>query len=178
MMFLVMHNADGSTTVPLTSTPTALSYTPDNKKITLTWTDMPYAARYVVKNAAGVAVCETTSNTCDVSGLRNGRIDTYTVTAYSYAGVASTSSTSVRAAAGFSLGITTAKLRQKVALSKIVSTPSKGTKTWKVTAGQCRVVGKRLIMPTKKGRCTLQLSVARKSPYPKMSTKVVITVSK
>ena len=178
MLFIVRYNADGSTTVPLTSTPTALSYTPDNKKITLTWTDMPYAARYVVKNAAGVAVCETTSNTCDVSGLRNGRIDTYTVTAYNYAGVASTTSTSVRAAAGFFLGLNTAKVRQKVALSKIVSTPSKGTKTWKVTSGACRISGKRLVMPTKKGRCMLHLSVGKKSPYLKMSIKVVLTVTK
>jgi hypothetical protein len=178
MMFLVMHNADGSTTVPLTSAPTAMSYTPGNKKITLAWTDMPYAARYVVKNTAGTTVCETTSSTCDVAGLRNGRITTYTVTAYNYEDVAATSTTSVKAAAGFLLGTSTAKERQKVALSKIVSTPSKGTKTWKVTAGQCRVVGKRLVMPTKKGRCTLQLSVARKSPYPKMSIKVAITVTK
>jgi hypothetical protein len=34
------------------------------------------------------------------------------------------------------------------------------------------------VMPNKKGRCTLQLSVSRKKPYPKMSTKVIITVSK
>lgn len=139
---------------------------------------MPYAARYVVKNTAGATVCDTTSSTCDVAGLRNGRITTYTVTAYNYEDVAATSTTSVKAVAGFLLGTSTAKERQKVALSKIVSTPSKGTKTWKVTAGQCRVVGKRLVMPTKKGRCTLQLSVGRKSPYPKMSIKVAITVAK
>jgi hypothetical protein len=99
------------------------------------------------------------------------------VTAYNYEDVAATSTTSVKAAAGFLLGTSTVKVRQKVALSKIVSTPSKGTKTWRVTAGQCRVVGKRLVMPTTKGRCTLQLSVGKKAPYPKMSIKMVVVTT-
>jgi hypothetical protein len=178
MLFIVRYNADGSTTVPLAAAPTALSYVPGNKRITLTWTDMPNVGRYVVKNAAGATVCETVSNSCEVTGLRNGRLVTYIVQSYSHIGVVSTDASSVRAMAGFTIGVTTAKVRKKVKLTSVVSTPSKGEKTWKVTSGQCRISGTRLVMPNKKGRCTLQLSVSRKKPYPKMSTKVIITVSK
>jgi hypothetical protein len=178
MNFIVRYQADGSTAVPIPSAPTSASYAPGNKKATLQWETMSHAARYVVKNAAGAIVCDTTTTSCDVTGLRNGRFGTFTITAYNYLNVASASSTSVNAMGGFLVKTTSWKVRSKPRLSSIVTTPSKGAKTWRVTSGACRVSGKKIVMPTKKGRCTLQLSVARKSPYPKMSTKVVITVSK
>jgi hypothetical protein len=178
MNFIVRYQADGSTAVPIPSAPTSASYAPGNKKATLQWETMSHAARYVVKNAAGAIVCDTTTTSCDVTGLRNGRFGTFTITAYNYLNVASASSTSVNAMGGFLVKTTSWKVRSKPRLSSIVTTPSKGAKTWRVTSGACRVGGKKIVMPTKKGRCTLQLSVSRKKPYPKMSTKVIITVSK
>jgi surface protein len=164
--------------VETTSAPTSFTYKPTNKKISLAWTAMPYATRYVVKNSSGTTVCETTLNTCDVNGLRNGRVVTYTVTAYNSQNDPASTTTSVRAAAGFSIKLNSAKVRQKILLRKIMSTPSKGQKTWKVSAGQCQIVGKKLITPSKKGRCTLKLTVDRKSPYPKMATKVSLSITR
>lgn len=177
MLFIVQYNADGSTTVPLTSTPTTASYTPGNKKLTLQWTAMRHASRYVVTRA-GTTVCDTTTTSCEVTGLRNGRASTYVITAYNSAGVASSSTTSVKAMAGFTSGVSTAKVRKKVALLKIVSTPSKGSVTWKVTSGNCKISGKRLVMPKKPGKCRLQMRVAKKRPYPAMSTTVVVSVTR
>jgi len=178
MLFIVRYDANGSLAVPLAAAPTTTSYTPGNKKATLQWTAMRHATRYVVKSSAGVTVCDTTTTSCDVTGLRNGRFSTFTITSYNSAGVASTSSASVNAMGGFLVKTTSWKVRSKPRLSSIVTTPSKGKKTWRVTSGGCRVSGSKLLMPTKKGRCTLTLSVAKKSPYPKMSTTIRITVTK
>ena len=178
MNFIVRYQADGSTAVPIPSAPTSASYAPGNKKATLQWETMSHAARYVVKNVAGAIVCDTTTTSCDVTGLRNGRFGTFTITSYNSAGVASSTATSINAMGGFLVKATSWKVRSKPRLSSIVTTPSKGAKTWRVTSGACRVSGKKIVMPTKKGRCTLTLSVAKKSGYPKMSTTIRITLRK
>ena len=178
MLFIVRYDVNGSLAVPLATAPTTASYTPGNKKATLQWAAMRHATRYVVKSSAGVTVCDTTTTSCDVTGLRNGRFSTFTITSYNSAGVASTSSTSANAMGGFLVKTTSWKVRGKPRLSSIVTTPSKGAKIWRVTSGGCRVSGSKLLMPTKKGRCNLTLSVAKKSPYPKMSTTIRITVTK
>ncbi len=178
MFFVVRYNADESTTVPLTTAPTTVSYLPGNKRATLQWTAPLQAARFVVKNKSGVTVCDTKTTTCDVTGLRNGRFSTFTITSYNAAGVASSTATSIKAMGGFLVKTTSWKVRSKPKLSDIVTTPSKGKKTWRVTSGPCRVSGKKLLMPSKKGRCTLNLSVAKKSSYPKISTTIRVTVTK
>jgi len=178
MFFIVRYNADESTTVPLTTAPTTVSYLPGNKRATLQWTAPLQAARFIVKNKAGVKVCDTTTTTCDVTGLRNGRFSTFTITSYNAAGVASSTATSIKAMGGFLVKTTTWKVRSKPKLSEIVTSPSKGKKTWRVTAGTCRISGSKIVMPTKKGRCTVTLSIAKKSIYPAMSTTIRITVTK
>lgn len=186
-LFVVRYNADGSTTVPpapapttmpTTSAPTTLAYTPGNKKVTLTWTAMPNATRYVVTNSSGVTVCDTVATTCEVTGLRNGRAVTYSVVAYNVIGVVSTTATSVRAMAGFRLGVSTVKVKKRLTLTRIVSTPSRGKKTWRVTAGKCRISGTRLVAPTKRGRCTVELRVAKRGSYPAMKTSIRVTVTR
>ena len=178
MLFIVRYDANGSLAVPLTNAPTSASYTPGNKKATLQWTAMRHATRYVVKSAAGTTVCDTSTTSCDVIGLRNGRFSTFTITSYNSAGIASSTATSINAMGGFLVKTTSWKVRSKPKLSDIVTTPSKGAKTWRVTSGTCRISGKKIVMPTKKGRCTLQLSVTKKSGYPKMSTKITVTATK
>jgi len=178
MLFIVRYDANGSLAVPLTTAPTTVSYLPGNKRATLQWTAPLQATRFVVKNKTGVTVCDTTTTSCDVTGLRNGRFSTFTITSYNSAGVASTSSTSINAMGGFLVKTTSWKVRSKPKLSDIVTTPSKGKKTWQVTSGTCRISGKKIVMPTKKGRCTVKLSVAKKSGYPKMSTTIRLTVMK
>jgi hypothetical protein len=178
MFFIVRYNADESTTVPLTTAPTTVSYLPGNKRATLQWTAPLQATRFVVKNKTGATMCDTKTPSCDLTGLRNGRFSTFMITSYNAAGVASTTTSSVKAMGGFLVKTTSWQVRSKPKLSNIVTTPSKGKKTWRVTSGECRVSGSKLLMPTKKGRCTLTLSVAKKSTYPAMSTTIRVTVTK
>ena len=177
MNFIVRYQADGSTAVPVPASPTTASYAPGNRKATLQWTAMPHAARYVVTRA-GTTVCDTTTTSCDVTGLRNGRFTTFSISAYNYLNVASPTSTSVRAMGGFLVKGTTWKAKRKPKLSSIVTTTSRGTKSWRVKSGACRISGSRLVMPTKPGRCRLQMRVAKKRTYSAMSTTVVVSVTR
>lgn len=175
---IIRHNADGSLNVPVPSAPIVETYVPGNKQVSLQWDSQKYGSRYVVTDQSGVTKCDTTTTSCEITGLRNGKTYIFNVTAYNSAGVPSTTATSVQVVPGFQVKTTTWRIRKKAKLASIVTTPSKGKKSWRVLSGKCRVSGKRLIMPTKKGRCRLQLTVAQKKPYPKMTTKVIITVTK
>lgn len=155
-----------------------ITYKTGNKKITFSFPTIPNASRYLLTNSAGRTVCDTAATSCIVRNLGNGKASTYSFGFQDTSGAVQTGIDSVRAMAGFKLGASVAKVRKKVTLTKFVSTPSKGGKTWRVTKGQCRISGRKLVMPTKAGRCTLKLSVAKKATYPAMSTSVRITVTR
>jgi hypothetical protein len=158
------------------SAPSSVSYRTGNAQVTLRWSAVSGAAAYVVTTTNGTQVCATTSTNCVVNKLRNGRAYNYNVFAVNADGVRSATSTAVSARPGFQVKITTVKTKRSVSLSSIVTTPSKGRKTWTVTSGACRINGARLVTPTKKGSCKVRLSTARSGPYAAMSTTINISV--
>lgn len=188
MLFVVGYNAAGTTATPTTTTttiapalvlaPARVSYVTGNKKVTLTWTAVSGAASYVVTTSSGSVACTSTTTSCVLLGRRNGKVYTYNVRAVNSASIPSVDSRVVKAIPGFRLRTTSYKVKKTPLLTSIVSTPSKGTKTWTVVSGNCRRVGSRLLMPTKSGSCRLRLSVAKKGSYPAMRTTVAVTVTK
>lgn len=190
MLFVVGYNATGTTATPTTTTttttiapalvlaPARASYVTGNKKVTLTWTAVSGAASYVVATSSGSVACTSTTTSCVLLGRRNGKVYTYNVRAVNSASIPSVDSRVVKAIPGFRLRTTSYKVKKTPLLTSIVSTPSKGTKTWTVVSGNCRRVGSRLLMPTKSGSCRLRLSVAKKGSYPAMRTTVAVTVTK
>jgi hypothetical protein len=188
MLFVVGYNAAGTTATTTTTTttvapalvlaPTRASYVTGNKKVTVTWAAVSGAASYVVTTSSGSVACTSTTTSCVLSGRRNGKVYTYSVRAVNAAEIPSVDSRQVKAIPGFKLRTTSYKVKKTPLLTSIVSTPSKGTKTWTVVSGNCRKIGARLLMPTKKGSCRLRLSVTKKGSYPAMVTTVAITVTK
>lgn len=188
MLFVVGYNAAGTTATPTTTTttiapalvlaPARASYVTGSKKVTLTWTAVSGAASYVVTTSSGAVACTSTTTSCVLLGRRNGKVYTYNVRAVNSASIPSVDSRVVKAIPGFRLRTTSYKVKKTPLLTSIVSTPSKGTKTWTVVSGNCRRVGSRLLMPTKSGSCRLRLSVAKKGSYPAMTTTVAVTVTK
>jgi uncharacterized delta-60 repeat protein len=158
------------------SAPASVSYRAGNKGVTLRWGAVSGASSYVVTTTTGTQVCATTSTSCVVNRLRNGRAYSYNVFAVNADGVRSTTSTQVSARPGFQVKTATVKAKKTVSLSSIVTTPSKGKKTWTVTSGTCRINGARLVAPTKKGPCKLRLSTAKSGSYDAMSTTITVTV--
>jgi hypothetical protein len=193
MLFIVGYNASGTTatttTTSTTSTtttvapalvmaPTRASYVTGNKKMTLRWTAVPGAASYVVTTSSGAIACTSTTTSCVLSGRRNGKMYTYSVRAVNIAAIPSIDARQVKAIPGFKLRTTSYKIKKTPLLTSIVTTSSKGIKTWTVVSGKCRKIGSRLLMPTKKGSCRLRLRVTKSRSYPAMVTTVAITVTK
>jgi hypothetical protein len=160
----------------LTNAPSPLKYRAANKRVTLRWRAVSGAASYVVTTTRGTQRCETTATSCVISRLRNGKAYTYRVYSVNADGVRSTTGTQVSARPGFQVRSTTVKTKGSVSLSSIVTTPSKGKKTWSVTSGACRINGARLVTPMKKGSCKLRLSTARSGSYAAMSTTINVSV--
>jgi hypothetical protein len=160
----------------LVSAPTSVSYRAANKRVTLRWGAVTGASSYVVTTTRGAHVCAATTTNCVVNRLRNGRAYSYNVFAVNADGARSTTSIQVSARPGFQVRSTTVKARRTVSLSSIVTTPSKGKKTWSVTSGACRINGARLVTPMKKGSCKLRLSTTRSGAYGAMSTTITVTV--
>lgn len=178
MQFIVRYDAAGSTGASVTAAPASASYVTGNKKATFQWSAVTGAVSYAVVDSTGANRCTSTTTSCEVTGLRNGKLYTWVVRSLNAAGVASTESRSVRFIPGFRLRTTTYKVRRTPLLTSIVSTPSKGAKQWRVTSGACRISGSRLVMPTRKGTCRLKLTVAKRGSYPAMSTTVKVTVTR
>jgi hypothetical protein len=164
------------TVAAIVTAPSSVSYRTGNAQVTLEWSAVVGAASYAVTQANGAQVCATTTTSCVVKRLRNGRAYDYNVFAVHANGARSTTSIQVSARPGFQVRSTTVNARRAVSLSLIVTTPSKGRKTWTVTSGRCRISGTRLVAPARAGSCKLRLSTTRSGAYGAMSTTINITV--
>jgi uncharacterized delta-60 repeat protein len=81
-------------------------------------------------------------------------------------------------APNFQVKRTTIKTGKAINLSSVLSTASRGKKTWRVVSGRCSIRGSRLVAPAKAGTCRLRLSTAKHGTFGAMSTTVKISVAK
>ena len=70
----------------------------------------------------------------------------------------------------------TVKPASTTELKKLFNTSSSGSRTYKVVAGTCRVSGARLIAPSAPSMCRVRMTVAARSPFPKLTIAGDITV--
>ena len=67
--------------------------------------------------------------------------------------------------------------KSKTPLSDLLRSPSKGTRTFKIVDGSCKLRNSALVAPAMPGACTLKVSIAAKAPYPTLGFTAIITVS-
>ena len=67
--------------------------------------------------------------------------------------------------------------KTKTPLSELLRSPSKGTRTFKIVNGSCKLRNSSLVAPALPGVCTLKVSIAAKAPYPALGFTSIITVS-
>ncbi len=67
--------------------------------------------------------------------------------------------------------------KTKTPLSELLRSPSKGTRTFKIVNGPCKLRNSALVAPTQPGVCTLKVSIAAKAPYPTLGFTSILTVS-
>jgi hypothetical protein len=81
----------------------------------------------------------------------------------------------ITARPGFVVKKTSVKKKSRTLLSSVVTTVSKGKKTWSET-GRCSISNGRLVAPATKTACYLTLKVAKSPNFPAMSTRVKVVV--
>ena len=86
------------------------------------------------------------------------------------------SATTIREAGAW-FTTTTLPPTTKILLTKLLRSPSKGTRTFKVINGSCKLRNLVLVAPALPGVCTLKFSIAAKAPFPKLGFTTVITIS-
>lgn len=177
-------NSDGTgpaattTVVPAVpqTVPTAAVATSLNAAVTLSWGAVTASnATYVVTSSPPSAGCTTTSTSCAISGLKNGVSYTFSIsTTYGF-GIQSATPKSITARPGFVVRKTAVKRGSRTVLSSILTSPSKGKRTWS-ESGPCSISAGRLVAPKRKTTCLVKLTVAKYRSYPKMSTTLKVTV--
>jgi len=71
----------------------------------------------------------------------------------------------------------TISAKTKTPLSELLRSPSKGTRTFKVINGSCKLRNSALVAPASPGVCTLKVSIAAKAAFPTLGFTSIITVS-
>jgi hypothetical protein len=164
--------ADGIPEVPVTSMSVVGS-----KSVTVAWPAITSSigVTYVVTSTPGNLTCNTTETSCVVSGLKNGVKYTFAITTKTATGQVATAALQLTARPGFTVKKSTVKKKSTSYLSWLLSSVSKGKKTWS-ESGPCSIVGTKLKAPKAAASCVVTLKVAKKGKYPAMSTRLRVTV--
>jgi hypothetical protein len=160
--------------------PSSASSASGDRAVTVSWPaiNATGTVTYVVTATPGGYTCTTTGTTCTFIGLANGTNYVFTIATKNSAGAVSSSTVTVSARPGFVVYVTKVKRSSRTSLARMVGTVSKGTRTYRVTSGKCRIVSGRLVAPAAAGTCKVRVSVARKAPYSAMSTTFSVSVTK
>jgi len=135
-----------------------------------------YQTTYTAQVVGGNRSCTTTTDTCTIKKLVNGKRYRVVVTPSNYVGGGPTSERTAIVVPGINVLRDSVSRKKKVLLSKFITTLSAGRKTYKVTKGGCRISSGYLVAPSRTGSCTLQLSVSASGAYPSMYNTAVIKV--
>ena len=156
--------------------PSTFATSSKNAAVGLTWTasSVP-GATYIVTSSPPSGGCTTTATACTISGLKNGTNYTFSISTKSTTGLQSVAPKTVSVRPGFVVKKSTVKKGSRTLLSWILTTPSRGRKTWSET-GACYLSAGRLVAPRRATSCYLKLTVAKAGSYPKMSTTLKVTV--
>jgi uncharacterized delta-60 repeat protein len=163
--------------VSVMSPPTKLSYVAANKKVSLLWLPVSGATSYVAVNSAGQVKCASIAATCSISGVTNGKGYSFVVYSVDSVGTRSTVGARIATVPGFQVKSVSVKTKKSISLSSVVTSPSKGKKTWSVTSGSCQIKNGRLIAPAKVGSCGVKLLIGKNGSYASMATTVKVTVT-
>ena len=75
------------------------------------------------------------------------------------------------------ISTSTLESKTKTPLGKLLRSPSKGLRTFRVVGGSCKLRKSALIAPAFPGVCKLKISIAAKAPFPKLGFTAIITFS-
>lgn len=157
--------------------PTVVRTSTKQGRVTFRWSAVTSSLNpmYVLSTRDGQHSCTTTATSCTIRGLPNGKLRTFNLSTRTTAGGQSLTSTQVRVRAGFKVRQTTLKKSAQVALRSIVTPVSRGKITWR-SSSSCRIVGSRLVTPTRRSTCYLTVTVAKIGNTPEMTLRLKLLV--
>jgi hypothetical protein len=77
---------------------------------------------------------------------------------------------------GITIRANAMKVKSTAALTKFVSSVSRGARTYKVVSGKCRIVRTSLVTPSTTGTCVVRVTIAKYKTFPRMSTTFTVTL--
>lgn len=157
--------------------PASIKTTMSNLAVKFSWPAVTNTLNvtYTLTASPGGRKCITKKTSCTITKLKNGTNYRFSMTTKSPTAKVSTSKLVVRARPGFTVKKTTVAPRSRTTLGSLLTTISKGQKTWSET-GTCSIVSGRLVAPRKKATCVVTLRVARTAKHPAMSTRLAVVV--
>ncbi len=164
--------ADGIPDVPATSMSIVGS-----TSITVTWPAITSSigVTYVVTSTPGNFSCTSTETSCVVTGLKNGVNYTFAITTRTATGQVAAAALQFVARPGFTVLKSTVKKGSNNRLSWLLSSISKGSKSWR-ESGPCVISGGKIKAPKASATCVVTLKVAKKGTFPAMSTTLRVSV--
>jgi len=157
--------------------PTVVRTTTGLGQVTLRWDPISGSARptYVVSTRDGQYSCITTTTSCTIRGLPNGKRRTLYLSTRTTSGGASVTETPVQVWAGFKVRQTTLPMSSRVSLTSIVRPVSRGAAAWS-SSPSCRIQGSSLVTPARRATCYLTVRVRGVGKTPETSTRVKLTI--
>ena len=146
-------------------------------RATFRWSAISGSANptYVLATRDGRHSCTTTTTSCTIRGLPNGKLRTLYLSTRTTAGGESLTRTAVTVIAGFKVRTTTVRKNSQVALTSLVAPISRGRVAWK-SSPSCRIAGTRLVTPNRGATCYLTVTVAKSGNTAAMSTRVKLAI--
>lgn len=155
------------------------SLTAGNALLKVSWVPATTATTdysYVVMLAENGKSCTTTTTSCTFTGLKNGSAVTPKIETFKGATKSTTVIQLAKTVIGITIRANAMKVKATAALTKFVSSVSRGARTYKVTSGKCRISRSSLVTPSTTGTCVVRVTIAKYKTFPKMTTSFTVTL--
>lgn len=168
-----------TTTLAPADVPLSAALSAGNGTLKVSWVPATTATTdysYVVTLAETGKTCTSTTTSCTFTGLKNGSFATPKIETYRSETKSSTVIQLPRTLIGITIRADAMKVKSTAALTKFVSSVSRGARTYKVVSGKCRIVRTSLVTPSTTGTCVVRVTIAKYKTFPRMSTTFTVTL--
>jgi hypothetical protein len=168
-----------TTTLAPADVPLSAALSAGNGTLKVSWVPATTATTdysYVVTLAETGKTCTSTTTSCTFTGLKNGSFATPKIETYRSETKSSTVIQLPRTLIGITIRANAMKVKSTAALTKFVSSVSRGARTYKVVSGKCRIVRTSLVTPSTTGTCVVRVTIAKYKTFPRMSTTFTVTL--
>jgi len=168
-----------TTTLAPPDVPLSAALSAGNGTLKVSWVPASTATTdysYVVTLGETGKTCTSATTSCTFTGLKNGSFATPKIETFRGETKSSTVVQLSRTLIGITIRANAMKVKSTAALTKFVSSVSRGARTYKVTSGKCRIVRTSLVTPSTTGTCVMRVTIAKYKRFPRMSTTFTVTL--